>query len=200
MAPDMMITISERAAAGATAPRSGLSIMARERPGAQGAGDRVTGARAWSAGAAFAAATAATLLLAGCAGSTATTPAAASGSAPAPPTGPVVIGKGTLDGGVDITTTGPSAFSVRTVTVPPGGTTGWHTHDGTEMSIVKSGTITLVRAGSCAPTLLEAGDALFIPDGTPHLARNDSIEPVEIVVTYLLAPDAPDRAEAPAAC
>ncbi|MGQ0572626.1 MAG: cupin domain-containing protein, partial [Pseudonocardia sp.] len=120
--------------------------------------------------------------------------------APAAPAAPVVIGKGTLDAPVSVTTTGPAAFSVRTVVVPPGGSTGWHTHAGTEMSIVTSGAVTLVRAGACAPVTHEAGEAVFIPDGIPHLARNDGSVPAEIVVTYLLAGGAPDRADAPAAC
>ncbi|HVL85123.1 MAG TPA: cupin domain-containing protein [Pseudonocardia sp.] len=142
----------------------------------------------------------AAVLLGGCAGSDAAPPAAQTMTPPSPAAGPVQIGSGTVEGPVSLETTGPSVFSVRTVTVPPGGSTGWHRHDGTEMSIVTAGEITLVRADGCAEETLSAGDAVFVPDRQVHLARNDGTEPAEIVVTYLLAPGVQDRSDAPAAC
>ncbi|NMH93981.1 cupin domain-containing protein, partial [Pseudonocardia bannensis] len=110
------------------------------------------------------------------------------------------VGRGTVRDPLEIRTPGPAVFSVRTLVVPPGGTTGWHQHPGTETSIVRSGSISLVRQDACEPVVFGAGDAVFIPDGLPHLARNDGAEPAELVVTYLLAPDAPDRADVPPAC
>jgi Uncharacterized conserved protein, contains double-stranded beta-helix domain len=127
-------------------------------------------------------------------------PSAAAPAPPAPPTGPVLIGSGRIEDKVALRTLGPAVFSVRTVVVPPGGTTGWHRHPGTEMSVVKSGTITLLRENACEPAMIGPGQAVFIPDAQPHLARNDGTEPAELVVTYLLAPDAPDRGDVPPAC
>lgn len=122
-------------------------------------------------------------------------------AATTPPSGgPVVLGKGVIKGGVKLDTGGPAAFSVGTLTVPPGGATGWHRHDGAEMSIVTKGALTVVRENGCNPVTFGAGDAIFIPAGTAHLARNDGSVPAEVVVTRLLKPDAPDRAEAPDAC
>jgi quercetin dioxygenase-like cupin family protein len=121
---------------------------------------------------------------------------------PAPsaaPTGPVLLGKGAIAGQVKLAIKDP-VFSVRTVTIPPGGTTGWHRHDGTETSVVTRGRLNLFRAGACKALELGPGDALFIPDGTAHMARNDGDVPAEVTVTYLLRPGAPDRADAPAAC
>lgn len=117
-----------------------------------------------------------------------------------PPGGPVLLGKGVIKDGVKLDTGGPASFSVRTITVPPGGATGWHRHDGAEMSIVTKGALTVVRENRCDPVTFGTGDAVFIPAGTAHLARNDGSVPAEAVVTYLLKPDAPDRAEAPDAC
>lgn len=111
----------------------------------------------------------------------------------------MLLGKGVVPGTVKIAIEGP-AFSVRTVTIPPGGTTGWHRHEGTETSVVTKGELILVRAGACKQRVLGPGDALFIPDGEAHMARNDGDVPAEVTVTYLLKPDAPDRADAPAAC
>lgn len=130
----------------------------------------------------------------------AATTAGAAAPTSAPPTGPVLIGSGTIAEPVEIDTPGPAVFSVRTVVVPPGGSTGWHTHPGTETSIVTAGEITLVRGDDCEPETVAAGDAVFIADQVPHLARNDGTVPAEIVVTYLLAPGAPDRLDAPEAC
>ncbi|WP_214365807.1 cupin domain-containing protein [Pseudonocardia sp. H11422] len=144
------------------------------------------------------------LVLAGCAqpGQLGSPPetAAPAPVTPEPPAGPVELGRGTVRDPLEIRTPGSAVFSVRTVVVPPGGTTGWHQHPGTETSILKSGSITLVRQDACEPAVFGAGDAVFIPDALPHLARNDGVEPAELVVTYLLAPDAPDRSDVPPAC
>ncbi len=97
-------------------------------------------------------------------------------------------------------TPGPAVFTVRTVVLPPGGTTGWHRHPGTEMSIVRSGSVTLLRKGACRPVRIGPGQAAFVADAEPHLARNEGTEPAELVVTYLLAPEAADSVDVPAAC
>lgn len=118
----------------------------------------------------------------------------------APPAGPVLVGSGTIEDGVTIRNARPVTFSVRTLVLPPGGSTGWHQHPGTEMSIVKAGTITVLLGPDCEPAEYAAEDALLIPSNTPHMARNDAAEDAELVVTYLLAPDAPERSEVPPAC
>ena len=131
-------------------------------------------------------------------------PAAGSAAAPSSAAaggGRTEVGKGTVPGPVTISTQGPSDFSVQTAVLPPGGSTGWHSHPGSELSIVKSGSITLIQAGECRPMTIGAGQAVFIPAGTAHLARNDGAGPAELVVTYLLDPGNPTRSDvAPAPC
>ncbi|MGH3564808.1 MAG: cupin domain-containing protein [Pseudonocardia sp.] len=156
----------------------------------------------------IATAVAAAALLAGCAqpGELGSPPAAPPPAAvpapsrPPPPAGPVLVGSGLIEGGVTIRNPRPATFSVRTVIVPPGGSTGWHQHPGPEMSIVKAGAITLLRGPDCAAAEYAAGDAVFIPGNTAHLARNDAGQDAELVVTYLLTPAAPERSAAPPAC
>jgi quercetin dioxygenase-like cupin family protein len=97
-------------------------------------------------------------------------------------------------------TTGPAAYSVRTVVLQPGESTEWHRHPGTELSIVQSGQVTVLREDDCDPTRYSRGDAVFFADGQPHLARNDGAVPAELVVTYLLDPGAPDQSDVPPAC
>jgi quercetin dioxygenase-like cupin family protein len=122
-------------------------------------------------------------------------------AAPTPaPAAPVLLGKGLIPGGVKYDSEGPASFSVRIVTLAPGAESGWHVHNGTETSVVTKGELTLFRKGACKGKVLKPGDAVFIPANTPHLARNTGSEPAEISVTYLLKPDAPDRADAKPAC
>lgn len=127
-------------------------------------------------------------------------PAPTAAPASGPPAGPVLLGSGRIADRVQVRTSGPAVYSVRTIVLPPGGTTGWHRHPGTEISIVTSGTVTLLRKDSCTPRRLVTGDAVVVPDAQPHLARNDGSAPAEVVVTYLLEPDAPERADVPPLC
>ena len=129
-------------------------------------------------------------------------PAPAPTSAPPPPAEeqPRLLGVGLVDYPVSLRTLGPATFSVRTAVIPPGGTTGWHAHPGTETSVVTGGSLTLLIRDGCAPLRFDAGDAIFVADAVPHLARNDGDVPVELVTTHLLAPGRPDRTEVPPAC
>lgn len=140
--------------------------------------------------------------LVGCAAPAGPGPGPTAGSSAAPPaTGvPELLGVGLLDYPVDLRTPGPAVFSVREVVIPPGGTTGWHAHPGTETSVVTAGTLTVQILDGCEPVRFDAGDALFVADAVPHVQRNEGTAPVEMVVTYLLAPGAPDRSDAPPAC
>jgi quercetin dioxygenase-like cupin family protein len=124
----------------------------------------------------------------------------AGATAPDRPPLPVLLGAGLVDYPVEVRTPGPAMYSIRTTVLPPGGTTGWHGHPGTETTIVTSGVLTVVQQGGCDPIRYGAGDALFVADAVPHLVRNDGPEPVELLTAYLLAPGAPDRFDAPPAC
>lgn len=145
-------------------------------------------------------------VLAGCArpgqlGLDAPAPPPAPAPAPPPPAEqPQLLGVGLVDYPVSLRTLGPATFSVRTAVIPPGGTTGWHAHPGTETSVVTGGSLTLLIRDGCAPLRFDAGDAIFVADAVPHLARNDGDVPVELVTTYLLAPGRPDRTDVPPAC
>jgi quercetin dioxygenase-like cupin family protein len=121
-------------------------------------------------------------------------------AAPAVPGVPQVLGVGLIDYPVGVSTPGPAVFSVRELVIPPGATTGWHAHPGTETSVVTSGTLTVQIEDGCEPVRFDAGEALFVADAVPHVQRNEGSAPVEMVVTYLLAPGAPDRVDAPPSC
>lgn len=119
---------------------------------------------------------------------------------PPPPTGPVVIGSGRVEGRVNIRTTAPAEYSVETMVLRPGESTGWHRHDGPELTVVRSGEITVLREDGCEPAHYSPGEAVFFPDGQPHLISNDGRVPAELMISILLAPGAPSQNPVPPSC
>jgi quercetin dioxygenase-like cupin family protein len=110
----------------------------------------------------------------------------------------LAVGKITDD--IDIQRSDPSDFHIQDVTLDPGASSGWHTHPGPEYSIVKAGAVVLQRAQACDPVTVKAGEGVFIPGGTPHIAHNDTKDPAELYVTYtvpagttVLRQDAPEQ-------
>lgn len=81
---------------------------------------------------------------------------------------------------------------VRTITVAPGGSTGWHHHPGQLLAVVKSGTLTRTL-DDCSVEVTPAGTAFIEPSGTRHrhIGHNLGSEPVVLYVTYLLPAGSP---------
>jgi quercetin dioxygenase-like cupin family protein len=127
--------------------------------------------------------------------------------APAPAAAPVAPAPavlepatGTMDARVTIRTPGPAVYAVRTVVLEPGEVQEWHRHPGTEMAIVRTGAVTLVRDGACTPARFDEGQALFVADATAHRLTSDGTVPAELVVTSLLAPGAEESEDVPSPC
>ena len=89
---------------------------------------------------------------------------------------------------------------VMRVQLAPGAQVGWHTHPGEEISYLTEGAVTLMIAGQ-APRTMSAGQALVVPAGTVHNARNDGTVPAGLVAVYVVEKGKPLRspAAAPAA-
>ena len=131
------------------------------------------------------------------------------GEAPAgatPPTGKLTreeFAVGRLADAFKIQTSGPTDFHIQRVVLEPGADSGWHTHPGIALDVVKAGTVTAyLDDGQCKPTKVEAGQAFMFPAGVTHIARNEGKESAEIYVTYLVTAGADPRkdAAAPAGC
>jgi hypothetical protein len=96
--------------------------------------------------------------------------------------------------GVDVVT--------QSISIAPGGTTGWHGHPGPVLVTVKSGELTVVYAddASCRGTTYRAGQA-FVDFGNVkvHTALNRGPTNVDFWATYLVpgAPGAAFRIDAP---
>ena len=134
------------------------------------------------------------------------------GTAPAgatPPTGSLsreALAQGRLEEAIALTTTGPTDFHIHKVTFAPGADSGWHTHPATALDILTAGTMTVYIGGDdgvgCQPRVVQAGQAIFVPAGVRHLARNEGTAPAEAFVTYLVTAGTDPRvdADAPTDC
>ncbi|HEX4588160.1 MAG TPA: cupin domain-containing protein [Mycobacterium sp.] len=122
-------------------------------------------------------------------------PASMAFSAPAIATAPVstdavTIAQSTVDG-VDYVT--------REITIQPGGSTGWHYHDGRVFGVVREGTLTRTMA-DCTDVVSPEGAAVTEDSGPTHvhIGRNLGPVPVKLWIDYVqpagtpLAVDVPD--------
>jgi quercetin dioxygenase-like cupin family protein len=91
---------------------------------------------------------------------------------------------------------------MQQIVIAPGGSTGWHSHPGPAVALIKTGELTLYSSEdlTCTGRTFSAGQA-FVDSGQGHvhLARNLTQSPVEVWVTYFDVPpgesvriDAPD--------
>jgi quercetin dioxygenase-like cupin family protein len=80
---------------------------------------------------------------------------------------------------------------MQQIVIGPGGTTGWHSHPGPVIVLVKSGALTLYSADdqTCTGRTYTAGQA-FVDSGQGHvhIAYNHSSEELELWATYLDVP------------
>ncbi|QAY86768.1 cupin domain-containing protein [Pseudomonas arsenicoxydans] len=72
----------------------------------------------------------------------------------------------------------------------PGVTSPKHSHPGVEVAHVISGTFEYQLEGR-APVTLRAGDSLYIPAGTAHVAKNVGDSKASELATYIVKKDAP---------
>jgi hypothetical protein len=105
------------------------------------------------------------------------------------------------DAGIKLKTRSSVDFVTQTITIAPGGTTGWHSHPGPVLVTVKTGALTLVYANdpTCAGQVYSAGES-FVDRGDEniHTALNRGTTNVELWATYLVpgAAGAPFRLDA----
>ena len=91
---------------------------------------------------------------------------------------------------------------MQQIVIAPGGSTGWHSHPGPAVALVKAGELTLYSSEdpTCAGRTYTAGQA-FVDSGQGHvhIARNLSqSQNTEVWVTYFdVPPGGPFRLDAP---
>jgi len=132
------------------------------------------------------------LVIGGCVAALAFVPAAAVAT-PGSGVSGTVVAVGTSPGKLKVKTpNGRTDVTFRTITVEPGGSTGWHTHRGQLIAVVKSGTLTRTL-DDCTVEVTPAGTSFIEPSGAKHrhIGRNLGSEPVVLWVTYLLPEGSP---------
>ncbi|ANW20724.1 cupin domain-containing protein [Streptomyces clavuligerus] len=127
------------------------------------------------------------MVLAGCLGMIATVPPAAANAAPGGGVTGNLLAQGVSEKRLILKANGPANVVVRTITIDPGGSTGWHYHDGPLLVVVKSGTLTRTLH-DCSVEVMPAGSAFTEPSGVEHrhIGRNLGTEPVVLYATYVL--------------
>jgi len=106
---------------------------------------------------------------------------------------PVDINFKIKDGSTEVVHVRDAAETVmQQMVLGPGGQTGWHTHPGPAVVLIKSGTVTLysLESTGCAPRIYSAGQA-FVDSGQGHvhLAANlSTTESAELWVTFFDVP------------
>ncbi|MGQ4485812.1 cupin domain-containing protein [Streptomyces sp. SAS_281] len=112
----------------------------------------------------------------------------AAGATPGSGVTATVVAKGTSPGPLRVSAPeGRADVTFTTATIAPGGSTGWHTHRGRLIVVVKSGTLTRTL-DDCSVEVSPAGTSFVEPSGRNHrhIGRNLGSEPVVLWVTYLL--------------
>lgn len=84
----------------------------------------------------------------------------------------------------DLAAPGLEVIQVR-VDFAPDVAFGRHSHPGEEVAYVLEGTLEYQLDGG-PPITLKAGDALFIPSGTPHSAKNVGAGKASELATYIV--------------
>ena len=105
--------------------------------------------------------------------------------------------------GRTVVSNAPSGGEVvmQEITIAPGGTTGWHSHPGPVVVVVKTGTLTYIResGGECVATPYAAGTA-FVDSGQghAHTAFNLGAGNLVLLATYFDVPaGGPARIDVP---
>ena len=90
-------------------------------------------------------------------------------------------------------------FTVRKIVIAPGGTTGWHYHDGPVYAYVESGVLTRV-VNECAHVSSPAGAFVVEDVGANHVHEgiNAGDVPVVLYAAYIEPPGKPFAEDAPA--
>jgi quercetin dioxygenase-like cupin family protein len=95
-------------------------------------------------------------------------------------------------------TIGTTEYTLREITIAPGGSTGWHYHDSPVLAWMKSGTLTHLDA-DCSVTTYRTGQIIVEPSGADHvhIGRNNATIPLVLDALYVLPVGAPFAEDAP---
>ena len=101
---------------------------------------------------------------------------------------------------VDLKTKDDTDILVTNLAVAAGGHSGWHSHPGPVLVVVKTGTLTHYDANdpTCTGKVYPAGTVFIEEAGDVHIARNEGAVEATMVATSFLPAGGPGRVDAPA--
>jgi quercetin dioxygenase-like cupin family protein len=104
------------------------------------------------------------------------------------------------DYGAMIKTRGQSDAVVRSLSIAPGGDTGWHSHPGPVFALITAGTGSFYDTAdpTFTPTVYPAGVGFVEGGGDVHIFRNEGAVDLELSVMFLVPHGAPTRIDEPA--
>jgi quercetin dioxygenase-like cupin family protein len=93
--------------------------------------------------------------------------------------------------GIKLQTKDTANVVTQTITYEPGSSSGWHSHVGIVVVIVKDGAVTRYEA-NCVGEIFQQGD-VFIETGDmgPIALRNETSAPAHLAATFLTNPPVP---------
>jgi quercetin dioxygenase-like cupin family protein len=120
---------------------------------------------------------------------------------------PSTLATGILDAGVKIrtddlrlSTRDDVQVVTQSITIAPGGHTGWHSHPGPVFVTIAAGSMAFYDGDrhKCKSVIYETGES-FIDrgGGHVHIARNEGITNLVLLATYLVPVGAPVRTDVP---
>ena len=115
------------------------------------------------------------LVAAAAMGSVLLAPAAAMATPPAGVTATIIYQK----------TVGDTDYVLREITIQPGGTTGWHWHEGTLYGVIKSGTLTHEMADCTTIETYRTGQPITEESGADHVHRGVNLGRTPLVLDVL---------------
>ena len=91
-------------------------------------------------------------------------------------------------------------LAVQSIVFQPGSHSGWHSHPGPVFILVKTGEMTFYESHDPdgQPIRRTAGEGFLDVGDHAHIARNETDQPAENIVTYLAPPGATLRKDEPA--
>jgi quercetin dioxygenase-like cupin family protein len=99
---------------------------------------------------------------------------------------------------VDLKSKDNTDIAVANVTITPGGHSGWHSHPGPVIVVVKTGTVTFYHGNdpTCTGTVHPAGTVFIEEGGDVGIARNEGAVEVNNVVSFFVPAGSPTRIDA----
>jgi quercetin dioxygenase-like cupin family protein len=86
--------------------------------------------------------------------------------------------------------------AVATVTIEPGGSSGWHHHPGIVLVVVKSGTVKFYNK-KCRAHVHQAGETFIELSNSPGLAKNTGTETAVVEATFIVPASEPPAPPTP---